>query len=291
MPHNLLTLPFTAPDLGERLYASLRDTGFVIVTDHGIDLSQLHRAYAQIEAFFALPEAQKRRFVVGADGQRGYTPFGREHAKDSPAPDLKEFFHVGRESIAPNIWPSTPAHFRASVEWLYTALDELGLALLDALEAPLAMTQGSFRTMAKGGNSVLRLLHYPPIGPDADPASIRAGAHEDINLITLLVSASASGLQLFIEGEWREVNAPANAVIVDTGDMLARITHHHLPATTHRVVNPTGPNVSRYSMPFFLHPKPQAILSCLPQFCDGSQAPDITGEDFLKQRLAEIGLS
>ncbi|NNU15327.1 isopenicillin N synthase family oxygenase [Parvularcula sp. ZS-1/3] len=274
------------------LYSALKETGFVVVTDHGIDLSRLHDAYQVVERFFALPVKEKQRFVVGKDGQRGYTAFGRENAKGNPVPDLKEFWHVGREWIAPNVWPEKPEGFEREVAWLYDELDRVGLDLLRALTKPLEVPAYTFDEMAEGGNSVLRLLHYPPVAEDADPGAIRAAAHEDINLITLLVSASTAGLQLLDrDGEWREVDAPANAIIADAGDMLARITNGVIPATTHRVVNPEGPNISRYSMPFFLHPKPEAVLSVFDQFRDGSEAEDITGADFLAERLREIGLS
>lgn len=273
------------------LYQSLKETGFVVLTDHGIDLSRLKKTYETVADFFARPEAEKRDFMVGTDGQRGFTPFGREHAKDQAAPDLKEFWHVGRDAIAPNVWPDEPAAFKDEVSWLYHALDETGLRLLEALTDPLDLPKDYFREMAEGGNSILRLLHYPPVPEGADPASIRAAAHEDINLITLLVSASASGLELLgRDGVWRAIDAPANAIIADAGDMLARITNNYIPATTHRVVNPDNSRDTRYSMPFFLHPRPDAMLSCLPQFRDGSEAPDISGQGCLEERLAEIGL-
>lgn len=288
---SILSLPtiLAAPGL---LHDALADTGFVVVTDHGIDLSRLHAAYGSVQAFFALPEEDKRRFMVGTDGQRGYTPFGREHAKDASAPDLKEFWHVGRDAIAPNVWPDTPEGFEREVAWLYEALDALGLTLLRSLTGPLDVPIDTFDEMAAGGNSVLRLLHYPPLAADADPRSIRAAAHEDINLITLLVSASSAGLELKDRaGDWHAIDAPADSVIVDSGDMLARITNGRLPATTHRVVNPEGPNTSRYSMPFFLHPRPDAVLSVFDQFRDGNEAPDITGQAFLAERLSQIGLA
>lgn len=273
------------------LFDSLRDTGFVVLTDHGIDLSRLTSAYDTIADFFALPEEKKRAYMVGTDGQRGFTPFGREHAKGVAASDLKEFWHVGRDAIAPNVWPDDPPAFQDEVAWLYESLDTAGLTLLEALTGPLDLPSDYFENIAAGGNSILRLLHYPPVPDDADPASIRAAAHEDINLITLLVSASADGLELLSRhGEWLAVNAPPNAIIADAGDMLARITNNHIPATTHRVVNPDNSRDTRYSMPFFLHPRPDAMLSCLPQFRDGSEAPDITGQGFLEERLAEIGL-
>jgi len=273
------------------LFRALTDTGFVIVTDHGIDLSQLEATYATVEAFFDLPVEEKEKYVVGNGGQRGYTPFGRENAKDNPVPDLKEFWHVGRNAIQPNVWPADPGHFRSQVEWLYTEIDQLGMRLLEALTGPLNVPTDTFDKMASDGNSVLRLLHYPPIPETADPKAVRAAAHEDINLITLLVAASCAGLELLDRDKvWRAIEAPDNAIIVDAGDMLARITNGHIPATTHRVVNPDGPNISRYSMPFFLHPKQEAILSVLPQFRDGTEQPDITGKDFLDERLKEIGL-
>ena len=287
------TLPLAlAEDRPSLLHAALADTGFVVLTEHGIDLSRLHEAYAVVEAFFAQPEDAKRAYVVGADGQRGYTPFGRERAKDADAPDLKEFWHVGRDAIAPNVWPDEPEGFKRQVAWLYDALDALGLRLLRALTGPLDVAPDTFDAMASGGNSVLRLLHYPPLGPGADPRAIRAAAHEDINLITLLVSASAAGLELRDRtGNWRAIDAPPDSVIVDVGDMLSRVTNGALPSTTHRVVNPEGPNTSRYSMPFFLHPRPDAVLSVFERFRDGTQADDITGGEFLRQRLREIGLS
>ena len=275
----------------DALHDALADTGFVVVTDHGIDLSRLHDAYAAVEAFFALPEAEKRAYVVGVDGQRGYTPFGREHAKDADAPDLKEFWHVGRDAIAPNVWPERPEAFEREVAWLYEALDGLGLKLLRALTGPLGVAEDTFERVAAGGNSVLRLLHYPPLAGDADPRSVRAAAHEDVNLITLLVSASAAGLELKDrEGRWRAIDAPPDSVIVDAGDMLARITNGALPSTTHRVVNPEGPNTSRYSMPFFLHPRPDAVLSVLGPYKDGTEPGDVAAGDFLRERLAQIGL-
>ncbi|MEM9233568.1 MAG: 2-oxoglutarate and iron-dependent oxygenase domain-containing protein [Pseudomonadota bacterium] len=281
----------TRETFARSLYDSLKDTGFVVLTDHGIDLTRLETAYGIIADFFALPEEEKRKYMVGTDGQRGFTPFGREHAKDQAVADLKEFWHVGRDGIAANVWPETPEAFRIEVQWLYDALDEAGLVLLEALTGPLDLDRDYFRDMAAGGNSILRLLHYPPVPEDADPAAIRAAAHEDINLITLLVAASASGLELLgRDGKWVAIEAPPNAIIADAGDMLARITNNHIPATTHRVVNPDNSRDVRYSMPFFLHPRPDAMLSCLPQFRDGTEAPDITGQDFLIERLSEIGL-
>ena len=275
----------------ESLYESLKDTGFIILTDHGIDLSRLHVTYETVTAFFDQSDEEKNAYIVGKHGQRGFTPYGREHAKGAKAADLKEFWHVGRDSIAPNVWPKNPASFKSDVSWMYEALDKTGLLLLQALTGQLNVAEDYFENIAAEGNSILRLLHYPSIPSDVNPESVRAAAHSDINLITLLVSASATGLELLDrDGVWREVQAPSDAIIADAGDMLARITNNHIPATIHRVVNPNNSRERRFSMPFFLHPKPDAILSCIPQFRDGQEAQDTTGQKFLEERLVEIGL-
>lgn len=275
--------------------------GFIILKDHGVCPGLLARAYRLSAEFFALPLDEKMKFHR-PDGQRGYTPFGREHAKGSPYPDLKEFWHTGQEFAPgsplaeyypPNFWPDRPVGFHATFTALYNSLEEAGLVMLDALAPSLGVPDDYFRRMATGGNSILRLLHYPPIPPDADPRSIRAAAHEDINLITILVAAAGAGLELLgRNGEWLPVETDPENLIVDAGDMLARITNDVIPATTHRVVNPKGPNISRYSMPFFMHPRADALLTCLDS-CRGAGAkyPDITADEFLKERLREIGLT
>ncbi|MBI1393474.1 MAG: isopenicillin N synthase family oxygenase [Alphaproteobacteria bacterium] len=288
------------------LMEGLTRFGFVILKDHGVSTGLLGRAYEASAAFFASPVDDKLRYMVGKDGQRGYTPFGREHAKDARAPDLKEFWHIGREFPAgdrladiypPNVWPDRPPAFRDTFLELYSALEEAGLVMLDALAPSLGVDPAYFRDMAGEGNSILRLLHYPPVPDGADPDAIRAAAHEDINLITILVAANGGGLQLLDRnGEWLPVETDPDNLIVDAGDMLARITNDVIPATTHRVVNPAGPNVSRYSMPFFMHPRPDAMLSCLdacrdPAIPGGAKYADIKAMAFLRQRLAEIGLA
>ena len=283
------------------LFEGLRRYGFIILKDHGIDPALLQRAYRCATDFFDQPVVDKRRYAA-PDGQRGYTALGVEHAKDSAAPDLKEFWHVGREEggealYAPNVWPEggdgfDADAFREAFLALYRGLETAGDVMLAALEAPLNLPGGFFAKMTDGGDSILRLLHYPPTPTDADPRAIRAAAHEDINLITLLVSASASGLELLDrDGAWLAVETTPDAVIVDAGDMLARITNGKIPATTHRVVNPEGPNVSRYSMPFFMHPHPDAMLEVIDS-CEGPGAqPPIAAGEFLRQRLREIGLA
>jgi isopenicillin N synthase-like dioxygenase len=284
------------------LYKGFKYFGFIILRDHGISEELLERAYTLNEQFFALPRDTKMKYDSGQGGQRGYTAFGREHAKDQPVADLKEFWHVGREFAdgdplgdiyPPNMWPDAELpEYRATFLELYGALENAGHTMLEALAPSLNLPADYFRDLATNGNSILRLLHYPPIPDDADPNAVRAAAHEDINLITLLVAASSSGLELLDrDGKWLPVEGSPNALIVDAGDMLARITNNLIPATTHRVVNPSGPNVARYSMPFFMHPRSDAMLACIDQCRDGSEQPDIIADDFLKERLREIGLT
>ena len=285
----------------EALYEGFQYFGFIILQDHGVSRDLLKRAYDLSAALFDLPEDYKMKFFR-EDGQRGYTPFGREHAKDSKFPDLKEFWHVGREfdegsplasTYPPNMWPERPEGFRDTFLEIYDALEAAGLVMLEALAPSLGVDDDYFRRMATNGNSILRLLHYPPIPESADPNCIRAAAHEDINLITILVAANGAGLELLDrDGKWLPVETDPDNLIVDAGDMLARICNDVIPATTHRVVNPDGPNVSRYSMPFFMHPHSDAVLSCL-ESCKGKAAKyaDITADAFLKQRLQEIGLA
>jgi len=284
------------------LWHGFKFYGFVILKDHGVAPSLLSKAYQLAQTFFDYPRNKKMKFITGIGGQRGYTPFGTEHAKDSAVPDLKEFWHVGRDIendaplskiYPPNIWPSDLNGFRHTFLTLYESLEEAGHIMLEALAPNLRVSSKFFRNMTTDGNSILRLLHYPPIPDGVDPRAIRAAAHEDINLITILVSANGAGLELLDRnGDWLAINTDPQNLIVDAGDMLARITNDIIPATTHRVVNPEGPNVSRYSMPFFMHPHPDANLTCI-ESCksDGAKYSDITADEFLKQRLKEIGLT
>ena len=290
----------------DELWRGFKYYGFIILKDHTVDTGLLSRAYEVSAQFFSLPEDAKKSYISGVGGQRGYTAFGTEHAKDNSYPDLKEFWHVGREfakgsplaeTYPPNLWPSELPEFEDIFQTLYNGLEEAGLIMLDALAPSLGANSNYFRKMATNGNSILRLLHYPPIPDDADPGAIRAAAHEDINLITILVAANGSGLELLDrDGKWLPVETDPDNLIVDAGDMLARITNDVIPATTHRVVNPDGPNVSRYSMPFFLHPHSDAVLTCL-ESCKTEENdfqakyPDISAGAFLHQRLKEIGLT
>ncbi|MFL0412659.1 2-oxoglutarate and iron-dependent oxygenase domain-containing protein [uncultured Sphingomonas sp.] len=291
-----------AADLG----GSFRRFGFAVVADHGVPQGLIDRAWAATEALFALPEEEKRGyFIEGGGGARGYTPFKTEIAKDAKHVDLKEFWHVGRElpeghkfaaDMQPNVWPARPEGFKETFVELFSAFDTAGDKLLSAVARHLGLAPDWFDPAVKDGNSVLRLLHYPPIPADAE--GVRAGAHEDINLITLLLGAEEAGLELLDRdsGKWLAVKPPEGAMVVNVGDMLQRLTNHVLPSTTHRVVNPPPERRghSRYSMPFFLHPVPDFLIKTLPQTIT-SDNPNryptpITAQNYLTERLIEIGL-
>jgi isopenicillin N synthase-like dioxygenase len=244
--------------------------------------------------------------VPGNAGARGYTPFGIETAKDSKYPDLKEFFHIGRELpegsryrewMAPNLWPTEVESFRQQAYGLFESLDVLGNRVLSALALHLGLAEDFFVEPTRFGNSILRPIHYPPI-TSPDIPNVRAGAHEDINLITLLVGASAAGLEVKARnGEWVPFTAEADTIVVNIGDMLQRLTNHVYPSTTHRVVNPPGEAARqpRYSTPYFLHANPDYLIETLPS-CIGADNPDrypspITANDYLMERLREIKLA
>lgn len=284
----------------------LADLGFFAVTDHGVNAELIHRAYAAAEAFFSQPEGAKLSYEdLQLKGQRGFTRFGREHAKDHPAPDLKEFWHVGRELPEghplltvnpPNIWPEFPADFKPAFQELYTALDRCAASLLEAVALYLGEPRDLLADMARDGSTILRIIHYPPIPEDAPNQSMRAAPHEDINLITLLCEATTGGLELLTrQGEWVAIEAVPGQIIVDAGDMLQNLTNGMLRSTTHRVVNPGNSRERRFSMPFFCHPRPEVPLDPLPstiQRSGGEQRyPNITAGDYLLQRLKEIGLA
>jgi isopenicillin N synthase-like dioxygenase len=243
--------------------------------------------------------------VPGSGGARGYTPFKVETAKDSAHPDLKEFWHVGREIprdskfadvMAPNLWPAEVPDFKRYGYGLFEALDQLGTRVLRALALHVGLPENYFEDKTDLGNSILRPIHYPPITQDDIP-NVRAGAHEDINFITLLVGASAEGLEVLTrEGEWLPITTQGDAIVVNIGDMLQRLTNHVYPSTTHRVVNPKNDNARkpRYSVPFFLHPNPDVVLDPVPE-CITPDNPSrydssITSHEYLLQRLREIKL-
>jgi isopenicillin N synthase-like dioxygenase len=290
----------------QALGSSFARFGFAVISEHGLPQARIEAALSAAQAFFALPEAAKLRYRLPNAGQRGYTPFGVETAKDHAHYDLKEFWHVGRELpagdparavMADNVWPDAEVPpFREAVGWLYGALDRMGLKVLEAIAAWLGLERGFFAPTVDHGNSILRLLHYPPV-PEDGP-HIRAGAHGDINVITLLLGAEEAGLEVQDrDGRWLAINPPPGALVVNVGDMLQRLTNDRLPSTTHRVVNPAPARrgFARYSTPFFLHFNPDYEIRTLGPCVDAAH-PDrypqpITADGFLKERLREIGLA
>jgi isopenicillin N synthase-like dioxygenase len=294
--------------IADKLGQSFAEFGFAVIRDHGISQDLIEQAEAASKAFFALPDTVKQSYkIAGSSGARGYTPFGTEKAKDAELHDLKEFWHVGRELpdghdlaqfMAPNVWPQEIAEFEAVFSALYAAFDAAGLKVLEAIALHLGQQRDFFAPTVKDGNSVMRLLHYPPLGDDAPEGAIRAAAHGDINTITLLLGAEEAGLELLTaEGKWLPIEAEEGSLVVNIGDMLERLTNGRLKSTTHRVVNPAGAAAkrSRYSMPFFLHFRPDYVIETLPSCIDPAHPEDhpepISSHDFLLQRLREINLA
>jgi len=293
-------------ELADELGRSFAEYGFAIVRDHGIPADLIARAEAKSRDFFALPEAAKMQYhLKGKGGARGYTPFGIERAKDAAVHDLKEFWHVGRTLppgdplepyMPPNVWPAEVENFRDTFETLYGEFETCGLRILSAIALHLGLPEHWFDPTVKDGNSVMRLLHYPPVPTEAE-GRIRAAAHEDINTITLLLGAEEAGLELLgRDGRWLPVSPPEGALAVNIGDMLQRLTNGRLRSTTHRVVNPVGERArhARYSMPFFLHFRPDFLIEALEQCVDderrGEVESPITAHDYLMERLREINL-
>ena len=288
------------------LGAAYREYGFCCIGGHGIAKSLIDNAYDAFVRFFALPlDVKMKYFIPGTGGARGYTPYKVETAKDSHYPDLKEFWHFGREIprdskyadvMAPNLWPAEVSGFREYGYGDFEALDQLGTRVLRALALHIGAPEHYFDDKTNYGNSILRPIHYPPITQENVP-NVRAGAHEDINFITLLVGASAEGLELLTrEGTWLPITTAGDAIVVNIGDMLQRLSNHIYPSTTHRVVNPPGEQARqpRYSVPFFLHPNPDFLIKTLPQ-CISAENPDrypqpILSHDYLQERLREIKL-
>lgn len=281
------------------LGSALETWGFVAVTGHGVPAPLLRHAYETAAAFFALPETEKRRYEDPEIGrQRGYTGFGVEHAKDATQADLKEFWQTGRElpddhparlvGMPGNRWPSEPVHFCAVFSELFDRIDAFANELLEAIALHAQLDPGPLLDAVRVGNSVQRIIHYPPIGTDAPEGAVRSAAHEDINLLTVLPASTTPGLEVLdkAEQQWRSVVTPPDVMICDTGDILARLTGGQLPAITHRVVNPPkSQDLPRYSMPFFCHPRPDFVLRAP----DGSQPP-ITAGAFLRERLIANGV-
>jgi len=287
----------------DNIFSGLKDYGFIILKDHTIDQKKIDKAYALVKEFFDLPLEVKNKYQGNNGGQRGYTPYKTEHAKDNKNPDLKEFWHVGREllhnsaynGIYPeNVWPTEVSELKQTFIELYEAMDSTSVLLLETIGKGLDLPQDYFTKMVHDGNSIIRMIHYPPTKGEDTKNSVRAAAHEDINLITMLVGATDSGLQLLErDGSWLDVESRPGEIVVDTGDMMSRITNNLLPSTTHRVINPSDDGSARFSMPFFVHPHSNAMLSCIPSCRTlGGRTPeaDITAGAFLNQRLREIGL-
>ncbi len=288
------------------LGTSFEEYGFAIVRDHGIPQNLIERAEAKAKDFFALPEDVKRGYLIpGGGGARGYTAFGVETAKGAQAHDLKEFWHVGRELAAghkyrdvmgDNVWPTEVPGFRDTFLELYDAFDAAGLKILSAIARFLKVDQDYFADTVRDGNSVMRLLHYPP-QKEATGQHIRAGAHEDINTITLLIGAEEAGLELKTrDGCWLPVSPKPGELVVNIGDMLQRLTNGKLRSTPHRVVNPAPDRAAhaRYSMPFFLHFRPDFVIEALPGTVPNAEQPKwppISSHDYLLERLREIKLA
>lgn len=309
MSESVPTLDFAAvdtPGFARAIGAAYERYGFVVIRGHGIPAGLTADFLACFEAFFALPEATKRRYhVPGTGGARGYTPFGIETAKGAAHHDLKEFWHVGRELPAghrsgrympPNLWVDEVPGFKTLSLAMFAAFDAMGRALLRAIARSLQLADDWFEPTVDEGNSVLRVIHYPPM-PPTQTESVRAGAHEDINVITLLMGAEEPGLQVLSrQGRWLEVNPEPGSLVVNVGDMLQRLTNDVLRSTTHRVVNPPRERASfaRFSMPYFLHFNPdfliETLASCVTPRRPNAYPVPITADDYLQQRLREIKL-
>lgn len=288
----------------QELGKAYEEVGFVAVKNHGVPDQLIADLYKYVQEFFSLPSDQKKKYEIPElAGQRGYTSFGKEHAKGSEAPDLKEFFQYGQiprdnykeEEYPPNVQVKEISTFNPTMEAAYRAFEKSGTALLQAIALYLGLDEHYFDNYVYNGNSILRSIHYPPITHEPKSA-IRAEQHEDINLITLLVGASADGLQILTkQGDWVGVTSLPEQIVVNVGDMLQRLTNNKLRSTTHRVVNPPRElwHTSRFSIPFFLHPKSSMSLQCLDSCINASHPKayeDATAGEYLDERLREIGL-
>ena len=290
----------------QKLGRSFEEYGFAVLADHGVPQDLIERAEEKAKAFFALPEQVKKQYALpGQGGARGYTPFGVETAKGAKAHDLKEFWHVGRDlpdghkfkaHMPDNVWPEEVTSFRDTFTELFATFDRTGLKVLRAIARYLGIDEDYFVDTVRDGNSVLRLLHYPP---QTEPTGehIRAGAHEDINTITLLLGAEEAGLELLTkDGRWIPVSPKPGELVINIGDMLQRLTNGRLRSTSHRVVNPAPDRASnaRYSMPFFLHFRSDFLIEALPGTVPPGEEPKwppITADEYLQERLREIKLA
>ena len=289
----------------KELGQAYEEIGFVAVKNHGLSDALCAELYAQVKGFFTLSKEEKETYEIeGLAGQRGYVSFGKEHAKNKNEGDLKEFWHFGqtvedndpiKEEYPDNVQVNELPKFNAVGREVYQRLEATGREMLRAIALHLNLDENYFDAKIHNGNSILRPIHYPPITHEPKDA-VRAAEHEDINLITLLMGASADGLQVLNKsGEWISVTALPDQIVVNVGDMLQRLTNNKLKSTTHRVVNPPREKwgTSRYSIPFFLHPRSEVSLNCLPS-CISESNPknfsDITAGEYLEQRIIELGL-
>ncbi|MFA0962000.1 isopenicillin N synthase family dioxygenase [Roseivirga sp. BDSF3-8] len=292
----------------KKLGDAYQNIGFVAIKNHGLSDELVSKLYASIKEFFALPEGVKKKYEKDElAGQRGYTGKMKEHAKGRNTGDLKEFYQVGQEvkdkdpiksEYPDNIWPDEVPELEPTALEAYRTLENAGKQMLRAIAIHLELEETYFEDKVHNGNSILRAIHYFPIeNPEEIPEdAVRAAEHGDINLITLLMGASADGLQVLRrDGKWIPITALPEQIVVNVGDMLSRLTNNKLKSTIHRVVNPPREQMSssRYSIPFFMHPRSEMDLTCL-KGCITEESPkqydDITAGEFLNQRLAEIGL-
>lgn len=295
-------------DFVQQLGTAYHNIGFAAIRNHFLTDDIQNRLYAAVKKFFALQDEAKKRYErTDLAGQRGYIGKGKEHAKGRNTGDLKEFYHVGQElteaeltteGYPANVWPAEVPEFKAAAVEAYQALEKTGTYMLRAIALYLGLEEHYFDKKILHGNSILRAIHYYPIdNPDDIPAdAVRAAEHGDINLITLLMGASADGLQVLRrDGQWIPITALPDQLVVNVGDMLERLTNKKLKSTIHRVVNPPRElmHTPRYSIPFFMHPRSEMSLAALPSCVDATNPKiwdDITAGEFLDQRLAEIGL-
>jgi len=289
----------------DEIGSAYEEIGFVSLKNHFLSDILVEDLYREIKAFFAMPVETKEKYEIeGLGGQRGYVSFGKEHAKGKKEGDLKEFWHFGQvpeedanliEEYPDNVTVNELENFNITGMEAYRMLEKTGVYVLRALALYIGVDEHYFDHWAANGNSILRPIHYPPI-TDEPKGAVRAGAHGDINLITLLMGASSGGLQVLrMDGEWIDAIPEEDELVINVGDMLERHTNNKLRSTIHRVVNPPKEqwHTPRYSIPFFMHPRGDMDLSCMPECVDEAHPKsfdDITAGDFLHQRLVEIGL-
>jgi len=282
---------------------AFNNIGFVAIKNHGLTEELRGKLYDAVQKFFYQPDELKKKYEFPElAGQRGYVGKGKETAKGHSRPDLKEFYHVGQPApegdMYTNIFPAEVPEFETYTSEVYKTFENTGKTLLSAIALYLDLPEDYFEAKVKNGDSILRALHYFPIeNPDALPeGAVRAAAHGDINLITLLMGASAEGLEVLrLDGKWIPVTALPDQIIINVGDMLDRLTNHKLKSTIHRVVNPPREKMktSRFSIPFFMHARPETDLTCLDSCIDVNNPrryENMTAGEFLDERLRELGL-